>query len=154
MAPVRSDRVLHQPQAEGNALFAAGDLGAATDKYLEALGQVDGALEVPALQRRPDFGDLLRRCNAAHASCHLNLAAVASREGAHESASDHCAEALRVEPKRVKGHFRLAQARPALARLAAACSAVRRRCWPPATRRARWRRRSERQRSMAAARAR
>jgi len=66
---------------------------------------------VPALHRRPDFGDLLRRCNAAHATCHLNLAAVATKEGAHEAAADHCSEALRVEPKRMKGHFRMAQAR-------------------------------------------
>jgi hypothetical protein len=37
-----------------------------------------GALTVPAL-RRPDMGDLLRRAHAAHAACHLNLAACAMK---------------------------------------------------------------------------
>ena len=98
-------------QASGNAFFAASDWENAKEKYIEALAQVGGALSVPALARQPEFSDLLRRCNAAHASCHLNLAACAARAGEHDTAADHCREALRVEPRRVKGHFRLAQAR-------------------------------------------
>ncbi len=43
---------------------------------MEALELLAGALTVPAL-RRPDMADLLRRADAAHAACHLNLAACA-----------------------------------------------------------------------------
>jgi hypothetical protein len=63
-------------QEAGNALFKDGDMEGATQRYVEALDLLAGALEVPAL-RRPDMGDLLRRAHAAHAACHLNLAACA-----------------------------------------------------------------------------
>lgn len=67
------------PQEAGNASFRAGDLDAAWDAYEASLGSAAGALATPALRRRPEFGDLLRCANAALASAHLNLAAVAMK---------------------------------------------------------------------------
>ena len=141
------------PQEAGNALFTAGELEDAKEKYVEALCQVGGALAAAPLQRA-DMADLLRRCHAAHATCHLNLAACAAKDGEHEAAADHCREALRVEPKRVKSHFRLAQAR---ARRRPRCASgdalipLRRRCWQVARKRRRAARRSARRSWMAAA---
>jgi hypothetical protein len=63
---------------EGNAAFKDGATDAAVERYVAALDLLAGALTVPAL-RRPDMGDLLRRASAAHAACHLNLAACAMK---------------------------------------------------------------------------
>ena len=118
---------------------------------MEALGQVGGALAVSALRERKELRDLLCKAQAAHTSCHLNLAACATKarsaggcwlccpletlsllgssfclcppsraacvslataqSGEHAAAEAHCREALREDPRRVKSHFRLAQAR-------------------------------------------
>ena len=46
------------------------------ERYADALEQLAGCLAVPALRDRGDMADLRRRAHAAHAACHLNLAAV------------------------------------------------------------------------------
>lgn len=51
----------------------------AEEKYLEALGQLGGALEATALRERPDMADLLRKVKAAQAACFLNMAACAAK---------------------------------------------------------------------------
>jgi len=66
-------------QNKGNEQFSAQAWEAAVAQYEEALGVLGGALAVPTLRERPDMADLLRRVHAAHAACHLNLAAVAAK---------------------------------------------------------------------------
>ena len=123
--------------------FRDGQLDEAVEQYAASAASVGAALDVPALRQRAELRDLLRAAHAAHASCHLNLAAVAmkaraaaagrgrgvliagcvlrvfsssshqivARSGEFGTAEDHCAEALRVEPRNPKAHFRMSQAR-------------------------------------------
>jgi hypothetical protein len=92
-----------EAREEGNARFREGALQEAAARYVDALDLLAGALEVPAL-RRPDMADLLRRAHAAHAACHLNLAACALKVRAARAQSGGRAQPrarLRREPRAV-----------------------------------------------------